>query len=95
MARGHRFATRTIEAIKTDPAQCHQQAVATGEPQQGWGVPEAQNAQGPHGLQVVRCREDALRSNQAANLKEKREECGTVNQAERTQKEPARDEVIR
>jgi hypothetical protein len=46
-------------------------------------------------MQVVGCGEDALRADEAAYLKEKREEGGEVNEAERTQEEPAREEVVR
>ncbi len=46
-------------------------------------------------MQVVGCREDALRADEAAHLKEKCEEGGEVDEAERSEKEPAGQEVTR
>lgn len=46
-------------------------------------------------MQVIGGGEDALLADEATRLKEKREEGGEVNEAERTQEEPAREKVTR
>jgi hypothetical protein len=77
------------------PADGHQHSVAAGEPEKGGGVPETQDAEWAYGMQIVGGREDALRADEAAHLKEKREEGGEVDEAEGAQEEPAGERVAR
>ncbi len=48
----------------------------------------------PDMLEVFARRQNALRTDEAANLEEEREERGEIDEAEGTQKEPAGDQAI-
>ena len=77
-------------------AERREHVVAGGKPENGRRVPEAERAKTmPHVFEEFACRQNALRSDQAMDLEDKREECGEVDEAEGAQKEPASNQTIR
>jgi hypothetical protein len=42
-----------------------------------------------HGLQILVCRQDSVRPDEATDLKDEREKRGKINTPERPQKDPA------
>ena len=79
-----------------DPADCIEHVRAAGKPQQGWRKPEAGHPElARHRFQIFVGGKNSLRADESANLKDQREECRKVNQAERTQEDPARKQAVR
>ncbi len=77
------------------PAHRHQHVVAARKPQQRRRVPETQRPHAARIVQILARRQNPLRADQSLDLKQQRKERRKVDQPQRAQKQPARDQAVR
>jgi len=80
---------------QAEPCDQHQRMVAGAKPEKRWRKPETLQARIVicHVAQVTGCRKNAVRADEAFDLKNQRVERRKINKAERAQKKPARQQV--
>src|SRR5215467_9495005 len=78
-------------ADQAEPAEQSERMRTAAKPEQGWRIPAARRSGHDLGefLEVRACRQQAVRTQQAANLKQQRIEGGKIDNAQSAQKQPA------